>query len=106
MNSYEKAVKTVAEVKTIPSHMAALGKIRAASEDPQFMYLIQSLVVALQYPHLHGTDKGVPTSLTFWPLPETQRLLEYCNYQNRMKKAEWQVIAEREGWIPPMRRGL
>ena len=105
MNNYEKAVRTFAEVKTISSHMVALGKIRATSEDVQLNYLIQSLVVALQYPHLHGASKGIGTSLTFLPLPETQRLLEYCNFQNRLKKPECQVIAEREGWMP-QRRGF
>lgn len=103
MNNYEKTVRTVTEVKTISAHMVALGKIRATSEDVQLNYLIQSLVVALQFPHLHGTSKGVPTSLTFWPLAETQRLLEYCSNQNRFKKPEWQVIAEREGWAPQRR---
>lgn len=101
MSNYDKAIRTVSEVKTMSSHMVALGKIRAVSEDLQLNYLIQSLVVALQYPHLHGMPKHIPTSLTFWLLPETQRLLEYCQYQSSFKKPEWQILAERHGWIAP-----
>ena len=101
MSNYNKAIRTATEVKTISSHMVSLGKIRAASEDEQLNYFIARLIFALQYQHEQSKAKSTPTSLTFNQLEETFRLIEYCNYQNRLKKPEWQIVAERNGWSPP-----
>ena len=100
MSNYDKTIRSVAEVKTISSHMISLGKIRATSEDDQLNFFIASLVLALQYQHQHSKAKSTPTSLTFHQMPETARLLDYCSYQNRLKKPEWQLLAERNGWGP------
>ena len=104
MNYYDKTLRTIDEVKTITSHMVALGKIRTATEDEHLKYLIEGLVFALQYPHLHRVQKPVPTSLMFFPLQETQRLHQYCRTFFLSNRVEWQVLAERNGWIPPPRR--
>lgn len=101
MSVYAKTIRTLAEVKTITAHMVSLGKIRAESEDQELGYLIANLVVALQYFHQQNKARSTPTSLTFQPAGETNPLLNYCNFHERSKKPEWQVLAERNGWKPP-----
>ena len=100
MNSYERTARTVNEVKTLKSHMESLGKILATSEDDQLRALISQVVLALQHQLQHSTSKSIPTSLMFYPVPQTIQLLEYCKSQTRHKKPEWQVLAERNGWAP------
>lgn len=100
MNSYERTARTVNEVKTLKSHMESLGKILATSEDDQLRALISQVVWALQHQLQHSTSKSIPTSLMFYPVPQTIQLLEYCKSQTRHKKPEWQVLAERNGWAP------
>ena len=104
MSSYDKAIKTVTEVKNLASHMTSLGKIMALSEDPNLYMLITNVVLALQYQYQHSTARSTPTSLMFHPIPQTVQLVEYCRQQNRLKKPEWQVLAEQNGWTPPQRR--
>lgn len=103
---YEDAVRTVDEVKTLSSHMSALGKIRARSEDQQLNNLVQSLVGALQlqYQQVNAVTRSTPTSLTFYPNMETQALIQYCRWRIGSDKPEWQVLAEQNGWAPPVRR--
>jgi hypothetical protein len=103
MSNYDKTIRSVTEVKVLTSHMTSLGKIMAASEDMQLCNFISSVVYALQYQFQHSTSKSTPTSLMFHPVPATVQLVDYCKYQNRLKKPEWQVIAESKGWIPPHR---
>lgn len=103
MSNYEKTIRSITEVKTMTSHMTALGKLMAITEDFHLRNLIAKLVQALQYQHENSTSKSTPTSLMFFPIPQTMHLHDYCRHQNRLKKAEWQVIAESEGWTPPVR---
>ncbi|WP_156880511.1 hypothetical protein [Thermomonas fusca] len=100
MNSYERTVRTINEVKTLKSHMESLGKILATSEDDHLRALIAQVVFALQHQLQHSTSKSIPTSLMFYPIPQTIQLLDYCKFQNQQKKPEWQVLAERNGWTP------
>lgn len=100
MNSYEKTVRTINEVKTLKSHMESLGKILATSEDDHLRAFIAQVVFALQHQLQHSTSKSIPTSLMFYPVPQTIQLLDYCKFQNQQKKPEWQVLAERNGWAP------
>ncbi|MCZ8164981.1 hypothetical protein [Silanimonas sp.] len=104
MNSYEKTLITVAEVKTINAHMVSLGKIRATSEDQELGFYIASLVLHLQQQQQQlgqMRQKSIPTSLTFYPTYEVSRLVQYCQYQLASSKPEWQILAERHGWIRP-----
>lgn len=100
MNSYERTVRTINEVKTLKSHMESLGKILATSEDDQLRAFISQVIWVLQHQLQHSTSKSIPTSLMFYPVTQTIQLLEYCKFQNRHKKPEWQVLAERNGWTP------
>lgn len=100
MNSYERTVRTINEVKTLKSHMESLGKILATSEDDHLRALIAQVVFALQHQLQHSTSKSIPTSLMFYPVPQTIQLFDYCKFHNHHKKPEWQVLAERNGWAP------
>ena len=75
------------------------------SEDMHLSNLIALVVKILQYQYENSTAKSTPTSLMFHPVPPTIQLVEYCRYQTRLKKPEWQVLAEQNGWTPPPRRG-
>lgn len=101
MNSYDKTIKSVTEVKTLVAHMTSLGQIMATSEDTSLFDLITEVVMALQYQHQHSMAKSTPTSLLFHPIPPTVRLVDYCRRKIMLKKPEWQVLAERNGWTPP-----
>lgn len=103
MTNYEKAIRTVTEVKTLKSHMESLGKVMALSEDGQLTQLISQVIWGLQYQFQNSTSKSMPTSLLFHPIPPTIQMVEYCKQQMRFKKPEWQVLAERNGWLPPPR---
>ena len=100
-NSYDRAIRTVTEVKTMTSHMTSLGKLMASSGDVNLCNLIANVVMTLQYQYENSNSRSTPTSLLFLPTPQTMQLLDYCKHQNRMRKAEWQVIAEQNGWRPP-----
>lgn len=98
---YDKTLRTIREVKTIPKHMAALGMIRIESEDQRFTSLVEDLLNALYFFLQQGSSKSTPLALDLVPTPHAWELLVYCQGYKTQKKPEWQVIAEREGWQPP-----
>ena len=104
MSNYDKTIRTVTEVKTMTSHMTSLGKLMALSEDAHLCNLIAQVVKVLQYQYENSTAKSTPTSLMFFPTQQTVQLVDYCRHQNRMKRPEWLVLAEQNGWTPPHRR--
>ena len=101
MSIYARTIKSITEVRTVVQHMSALGKILAETEDSHLYGLIQNVVLNLQWQMQQSIGKPVPTSLMFFPTPPTVHLHEYCKHQKQSKKAEWQVLAERNGWSPP-----
>ena len=104
MSIYDKTIKSVTQVKTMTSHMTSLGKLMAITEDMHLRNLIAHLVQALQYQYENSTAKSTTTSLMFFPIPQTIQLVDYCKHQERHKRPEWQVLAEQNGWTPPLRR--
>jgi hypothetical protein len=89
------------EVKTLSSHMTALGKIRADSEDDALNGVIDNLIRELQYAHANSKNKSTPTSLAAGTSSEVQAIIGYCKKAIGTKKPEWQILAERHGWNPP-----
>ena len=100
-NIYDKTIRTVKEVKTIPKHMAALGIIRLESEDGYLVSSIEGVLNALLYFLQQGSSKTTPLALDLVPIQQTINLLNYCQVYKSQKKPEWQVIAEGKGWRPP-----
>lgn len=101
MSSYEKTLSSLKEIKTAASHLTALGKIRATSEDTNLVRAIDALVRELQSSHARSTSKSTPFSLEAATAPEAINLIKYCKQAIGNKKPEWQILAERNGWTPP-----
>lgn len=100
MNNYEKFLKAVSEVKTLSSHMTALGKIKSASEDEKFIAAIDAIIPHLQRAHIASTSKSTPVALDNTSIQEINSLISACKKVVGSKKPEWQVLAERNGWGP------
>lgn len=103
---YDRTIRTIKEVKTIPKHMAALGMIRIESEDFRLTSLIEGVLGVLHYCLQQGSSKTSPLALDLVPTSQAWDLLLYCQIYKAQKKPEWQVIAEREGWRPSLGAGL
>lgn len=101
MSVYDKTIRSLTEIKTISSHMVALGKIRAASEDDSLNFAIDALVRELQYAHANSKIKSTPTSLASGTSQEVKAIIGYCKRAIGTRKPEWQIMAERNGWAPP-----
>jgi hypothetical protein len=101
MSSYEKTLSSLKEIKTAASHLTALGKIRATSEDKNLIQAIDALVRELQVSHARSKTKSTPFSLETTTAPEALNLIRYCKQAIASKKPEWQILAERNGWTPP-----
>ena len=103
---YDKTLRTLKEVKTIPKHMAALGMIRIETEDMKLTSLIEDVLNVLHYFLQEGSSKTTPVALDIVPTPQAWNLFGYCQTYKTQKKPEWKVIAEREGWRPPPANSL
>jgi hypothetical protein len=100
MSIYQKTLNSLMEVKTMSSHMAALGKIKVPSEDTALNQLIEAVIRELQIEYATRKSKSTPVSLDKATAPEFKRLVEYCQRAIGSKKPEWQILAERHGWAP------
>ncbi len=101
MSSYEKTLNSIKEIKTAASHLTALGKVRATSEDKNLVQAIDALVRELQSSHAGSKNKSTPFALEASTAPVAINLIRYCNQAIGSKKPEWQILAERNGWTPP-----
>ena len=104
LNLYEDILKTTKEVKTIADHITALGKVRAKTEDNILLDKIDKVIGSLQISHTKLT-KGKSTPICLYKAKDikVKALIDYCEKAVALKKPEWQVIAERNGWAPEKR---
>lgn len=100
MSSYEQFLKSVYDVKTISSHITALGKIRNSTEDDAFKSALDDLIKELQRFHSNSKSKSTPISLEKSTDKALTALKKYCEKNINTKKPEWQILAERHGWGP------
>ena len=100
-NIYDKTIRTLKEVKTIPKHMAALGMIRIESEDLRLISLVEGVLRELLFFLQNGSSKTTPLALDLVPTAKAWDLVMYCQAFKTNKKPEWQVIAEAKGWRSP-----
>jgi len=99
MKLYENIIKSTKEAKTLASHMTALGKIKAKTEDNILSSKIDNALTSLANAHARATKgKSTPTCLDKATDKHVKDLIEHCNKALSNKKSEWQVIAERNGW--------
>lgn len=101
MKYYEDVLKTVKEAKTVASHITALGKVRAKTEDQVLLNKIDRAIESLQRAHANAKKgKSTPTCLDKVTDPAVRDLVDHCEKSVASKKPEWKVIAERNGWQP------
>lgn len=99
---YQKTIDSLKKTQTAAKHITELGKISAATEDPQLKRLVDALLDRLQNAHATA-KKGNSTPKALYPLPDNaiRGLIGYCESYIQAGKPEWQVMAERHGWTPP-----
>jgi len=101
MGLYKKVLESANEAKTISSHITALGKFRAKTEDSVLLAKIDKAIGVLQKLHMQAkTGKSTPASLDKSTDISVMDLINYCQQAIASNKPEWQVIAERNGWAP------
>ncbi|MGR0116419.1 hypothetical protein [Ralstonia pseudosolanacearum] len=109
MTRYEEVISALKDMRTITSHITNLSKIQVKTEDNQLAALLGKLVTGLQQIHRNASAskskvKGLTTPGNLYDRPETEirQLIHYCQAHILPKKPEWQVLAERHGWTPPL----
>ena len=101
MSLYKKVLESTKEAKTIATHITALGKIRAKTEDNILLGKIDKAIGSLQDAHAKvKKGKSTPTCLDNATDQAVKNLIEHCKKAVSSDKPEWQVIAECNGWAP------
>jgi hypothetical protein len=107
MTRYEEVMSALRDTRTIANHIANLGKIWARTEDQQLQILLGNVISTLQSVHASGVKakaKGLttPGNLINATYPAIRPLIQYCQSKIGAQQPEWQVLAERYGWTPPV----
>ncbi len=102
MTIYEETIDALKDMKTIASHIKCLGKIMNKTEDTQLATLLGNAITRSQASHADPRvkNKSTPGSLYNSTDSQIQILIKYCESIIPTKRPEWQVLAERNGWVP------
>jgi len=100
VSNYEKVLESISEFKTLSSHISSLGKLRLKTEDDNLVKGIELVINQLQIAHSRVKNKSAPVSVEKSNFQAAHSLVSYCRQMIGTKKAEWQVLAERNGWGP------
>lgn len=100
---YQETIDSLKSLQTPATHIKKLGVILNKTEDSKLRTLIQSTLTLLQQRHADPRVKGKSTPGNLYNAPHTpiKALIQYCEQFIKKNKPEWQVLAERNGWIPP-----
>ncbi|EHP6404716.1 hypothetical protein KJI09_005088 [Escherichia coli] len=100
---YQETINSLKSLNTPATHIKKLGVILIKTEDSKLKTLIQNTLTLLQQAHANPNVKGksTPGNLYNASLPPIKTLIQYCEQFIEIKKPEWQVLAERNGWTPP-----
>lgn len=101
MTIYETTINTMKQTKSVSTHMTALGRIKAMTEDTILNAKLENVLQALRSAYLDLPQKGLPIEAATIKRSGIAQLMAYCTKQVEKKKPEWQVVAEREGWTSP-----
>jgi hypothetical protein len=111
LTTYEEVIEKMKELKTIASHITAMGKLMNKTEDDRLRSLIADAITALQSalvppPRVKGqpaprSAKGIPGNLMNATDRRIQAVRQYCEQRIQAKEPEWMVMARRHGWNPP-----
>ena len=105
INEYEKALVILRESSTPKSKNNALIKLSVTTSDQEFKELIDAAARGYSYyikPGYSRNAETLPCNHTTWleyMVPLKKELKEYCESMLAAKKPQWQVLAERNGWI-------
>ena len=99
---YEETISALKDLKSIAAHITSLGKIMNKTEDPQLQKLLVEVIMELQRTHIRPDFKykSTPLNLINGKSNVIRELIDYCMNFITAKKPEWQVLAERHGWVP------
>jgi len=100
MTPYELVIRSLTETKTLLKHILSLGKIRQSTEDLILLNKLDKVISQLQHAHSTSKSKSTPISLERKSSSEIEELVKYCLHTIGTRKPEWQILAERNGWIP------
>lgn len=100
---YQETIDSLKSFETSATHIKKLGIIINKTEDSKLKALIQNTVTLLQQAHANPNIKGKSTPGNLYNVnqPPIKALIQYCEQFIKIKKPEWQVLAERNGWTPP-----
>lgn len=100
---YEQTISALNDTKTVSAHITNLSKISIETEDPQLKLLLTGAIAELQQIYLNPQfqPKSTPVNLINSKERNLKQLKAYCSQFIAVKKPEWQVLAEQNGWTPP-----
>ena len=100
---YQETINSLKSIETTATHIKKLGVILNKTEDSKLKTLIQNTLTLLQKAHANPNVKGksTPGNLYNATQPPIKALIQYCEQFIEIKKPQWQVLAERNGWTPP-----
>ena len=101
---YQQTIDSLNKLQTQVQHIKSLGVILNKTEDQQLKKLINHLITVIQQflAHPRTKNKTIPISLINNTEKVIIELKTYCAQFIVNKKPEWQVLAERNGWTPPV----
>lgn len=100
MTIYEEILKSIQDYKSAKRHLTSLGKFYYRTED---QLLKKNLYPVLQFINIwvESSKDTTPKCLAQVQAVPIRKLVKYLETVIPSKKPEWQIIALREGWIPP-----
>ncbi|EKQ0627244.1 hypothetical protein P4P73_005066 [Salmonella enterica] len=101
---YQETIDSLKKIQTLATHIKSLGRILNTTEDTSLKDLIQTTLTLLQQAHANNKLKGKSTPANLYNAQQApiKALITYCERLIQAKKPEWQVLAERHGWTPPV----
>lgn len=113
LKDYREALYIVESEGTPGSKYNKLLKIMIRTEDSQLKKLVGEMAEAYKDYLKPGMTRSINSnlprnnreSINFIKNRKTE-LISYINSILNMQKPQWQIIAERNGWIAPNREGL
>ena len=106
-NDYRDILESISRLSKVKEHHNRLNKIRMATEDSRLREFLHPVIEYLRSAELDiRATKRSNVNFAFNPKQEgpIRNLCLYCQECIVSKKPQWQIIAEREGWTPIVRR--
>ncbi|MDN6885268.1 hypothetical protein QMO14_16810 [Variovorax sp. CAN2819] len=105
---YTQINDSLTDTKTLATHLKVLGAIRKQSEDTNLIALIDGAIYETSALYQNIKIKSQPLALIrpdkligSTQAGKIEKLFTTCKRMIAIKKPEWQVLAERNGWTPP-----